>query len=111
MTRTKRPHKRPVDRDEPQSVQEVTEVATGGGGLEEADPDQFCGVAYTVTSWKGLPNYECRFCAMALLDQQDAIKHFEIEHCTKIPEERIVDTGLVDEDGSKIVRVIPAEEV
>lgn len=26
------------------------------------------GLSYRITSWKGLPNYECRFCPFATLD-------------------------------------------
>jgi len=73
--------------------------------------DPYLGVAYTVSSWKGLPNYECRFCAMATISRDDAIEHFTKEHCTSNPKERIVDTGIVDEDGATIMRVVPAEEV
>jgi len=115
MARKKNTQNRPSKRAETPDVEspamEATRDPEGEGVSRTASLDPYLGVAYSISTWKGLPNHECRFCAMATLDRADAIQHFEKEHCTQKPEERIVDTGLIDEDGSKIVRVIPAEEV
>lgn len=32
---------------------------------------------YTVSSWRGYPNYECKHCAFATLDQREMTKHSE----------------------------------
>ena len=75
-----------------------------------ADPCE--GVLYTTSTWKGLPNYECRFCAFSTVNHQTAFEHAaEIHAPPDEPEAAIVNTGLVAEDGAPITRAVkPAKE-
>lgn len=74
--------------------------------------DQFEGVLYTTGDWKGLPNYECMFCAFATVDHQTALEHAaEIHAPPEEPKPEIINTGLVTEDGAPITRAVqPAKE-
>ena len=74
--------------------------------------DRFEGVLYTTSTWKGLPNYECCFCAYATVDHRAALEHAAGVHAP--PEEKkpkIINTGLVSETGAPITRAVqPAKE-
>lgn len=71
--------------------------------------DPFEGVIYTTGDWKGLPNYECRFCGFATVNHQTALEHAAEFHAP--PETEFVNTGLVDKDGAPITRAVqPAKE-
>jgi len=75
-----------------------------------APSDPLEGRMYTTGSWKGLPNYECLWCAFSTVDHETALEHYEADHQTRPKEARIINTGLVGEDGEPIKRVEPAEE-
>lgn len=78
----------------------------------QAPADQFEGKLYTTSKWKGLPNYECLFCAYATVDHQAALEHAADAHAPPPdPEPEIINTGLVTESGSPITRALePAKE-
>lgn len=74
--------------------------------------DPYEGKLYATSTWKGLPNYECLFCAFATVDHQTALEHAaEIHAPPEEPEPETINTGLVSEDGAPITRAVqPAKE-
>ena len=92
-----------------------------GGGMADTLPhsydvgktwgpvDPFEGVLYTISKWKGLPNYECLFCGHATVNHDTALEHASDAHAS--PKPKIIDTGLVTETGAPITRAAePAKE-
>ncbi len=71
----------------------------------QADP--YDGKIYTIGSWKRMPNYECMFCGYATVNHRSALEHATEFHAP--PQKEIVDTGIVDEDGSPITRAVQPE--
>ena len=66
----------------------------------------------TESVWNDLPNYVCNYCESAWLDPRAAVEHFVAAHAPKPASARSINTGLVDETGSPIVRdeIAPPEE-
>ena len=103
--------------DAPSDAEEVT--ASHADACEpvevsepESEVDQFAGKLYTISSWKGLPNFECLWCAFATVDHEAALEHAVDAHAPKEPEEQLINTGLVDGSGEPITRAVqPAKEV
>ncbi len=78
----------------------------GGKTWGPVDPSR---VLYTISKWKGLPNYECLFCGHATVDHDTALEHADDAHAP--PKPKIIDTGLVSETGAPITRAVePAKE-
>jgi hypothetical protein len=64
----------------------------------------------TTGSWRGFPNYCCNLCPAAYIDPNAAVDHFIASHAPPVEEVHIINTGLVDADGSAITRAEPKEE-
>jgi hypothetical protein len=118
----KKPKKKPRETESQRAARTRSKPAEGPGApapKPEAEtapapvdapepPDSGVAPPYTVSSWKGLPNYECSRCAFATVDLDRMNNHWLSEHAPPAPLERIIDTGLVSPDGSKIARVVEA---
>jgi hypothetical protein len=64
------------------------------------------GAIYEMTKWKGLDNYQCLFCNFASLHRERIFEHYTTRHTSKPKAPaKIIDTGLVTEDGQPIGRV------
>ena len=115
MADSKKRKKRPSKAAKPEQVESTAEAPASVETAADAPPEPSQAVPppsdlWEISSWKGLPNYECRFCAYATIDFDDAVDHYRSEHAPPSTEVRIIDTGLVNEDGTPIKRVEPAKE-
>ncbi len=122
----RKPNRKPMPQadliDREMGEDELFKGGALGGGMADTFPrshdggktwgpvDPFEGVLYTISKWKGLPNYECLFCGHATVDHETALEHANDAHAP--PEPKIIDTGLVTESGAPITRaaVEPAKE-
>lgn len=95
---------------EKEKAEEVAAQSPAPLPQDDTPRDEYVARIYIVSWWKGLRNYECLFCAMATLDRDDAIEHYQKVHAPVEPTERIINTGLVGEDGTPITRVESAKE-
>jgi len=75
---------------------------------ERRNIDAYVGKIYTISSWKGMPNYECMFCGFATINHRSALEHAAEMHAP--PEREIVDTGFVDTSGAPITRARQPKE-
>ena len=119
MTKKKTTRRTPSKAAKSKDVQTHSPKATPSEAAASQEPatsatvsseDEFEGRIYTTSLWKHLPNYECLFCAYATVDHDAALDHFKSEHALPQKKARIINTGLVNEDGAPITRVEPAEE-
>ena len=105
----KRRIKRTPERDESkQALPQADDPAEPlQADLEAAAPTEDDDPRWTVSEWKGLPNYECRSCSFATVDRSTAEWHFMAEHAPSQREPAaVVNTGLVAKDGSPIMRTV-----
>ena len=86
-------------------------AATETPAPSEAVPvDDYVGKLYTSSSWKGLPNYECLFCAFSTVTHHTALEHAADAHSPTVAQEEIIDTGLVGPDGDPLTRAVQPRE-
>lgn len=119
-TKKKAARKRPSKAAKPPQVESHSETAASVEAASSPEPevseavvesDPYEGKLYEISSWKGLPNYECKFCAYATVDYEAALEHAADVHAPPDPKPEIINTGLVDVGGDPITRAErPAKE-
>lgn len=67
-------------------------------GLFPVSPHE---IRYSASTWKGIPSFQCNFCAFLTTRVDMAEDHYDLYHGPKYQE-----TGLLDDHGYPIVRQI-----
>ena len=111
----KQPRKRPSKATKPKEMDSPAQEAAATDApasetpvVSEARPvDPYEGKLYSISTWKGLPNYECLFCAYATVNHEAAFEHAADAHAPD--PEQIVNTGRVDRSGVPRTRAAQPE--
>jgi len=119
MTEKKKPARRKpskaakmkaVETPSDDATEDQASTGTPQATSEGVPVGEFEGKLYTTGIWKGLPNYECLFCAFSTVTHHTALEHAADAHSPTVPEEEIIDTGLVGPGGDPLTRAVQPRE-